>query len=420
MRRLHLALAVLFALSAAAPAHAGDQPEKHWVGTWAAAPQQPLSGTLANYREQTLRLIIHTSLGGPQARIRISNLFGTVPLRIGGAHIARRASGSDIDAGSDRSLTFGGNAGVTIPARSSVMSDPVELEVPALSDLAISLYLPGRSRASTTHILAMQTSYATAGDETASAHFPAAKTIDAWPFLTGVDIATSAHGAAIVAFGDSIVDGDGSTADADHRWPDMLAARLQHGTGASPETGVLNQGMIGNRLLRASPQQAGSPIGPGFGPAALDRFERDVMAQAGVRAVILRLGINDIGLPGSVAPAADRVTAPNMIAGYRRLIARARQNNVRIVGTTLSPFEQAQIAPGYYSARKEAVRQTVNAWIRGGGEFDAVVDFDQVLRDPKHPGRLRPGYDSGDHLHPNDAGYAAMADAIPLASIGLD
>ena len=177
---------------------------------------------------------------------------------------------------------------------------------------------------------------------------------------------------------------------------------------------MLNEGLIGNRLLRDSPDQPGSPVGRGFGPAGLDRFERDALQQPGVKSVIVRLGINDIGLPGAIAPAAERADAASLIAGYRKLIARARQQGVRIVGTTLSPFEHTTLAPGYYTPAKEAVRQAVNRWIRSSGEFDAVIDFDQVLRDPAHPARLLPGYDSGDHLHPNDAGYVAMADAVPF------
>ena len=412
-----LALATLATMGAGMPARAAVA-EAGWIGTWAAAPQPPLAGTLATYRNQTLRLIVHTSTGGTQVRVRISNLFGTTPLVIADAHIARRASGADIDPNNDRRLTFDGRPSVTVPARSVMVSDPVDLDIPALSDLAISLFLPKPTPATTTHFLAMQTSYvsAAAGDATAVAHFSAAKPIESWPFLAGVDVTATPGGSAIVAFGDSVVDGDGSSPDADRRWPDALAARLQHGAGTGPVTGVLNQGLIGNRLLRDSPHQAGSPVGRGFGPAGLDRFARDALAQPGVKSIIVRLGINDIGLPGSIAPAAERASAASLIAGYRQLIARARRKGVRIVGATLSPFEQTTIAPGYYTPAKEAVRQAVNRWIRSSGAFDAVVDFDQVLRDPTHPARLLPGYDSGDHLHPNDAGYAAMADAVPLTS----
>ena len=406
-----LALAALAAMGAGLPARAAI-PEAGWVGTWSAAPQPPLAGTLATYRHQTLRLIVHASTGGTQVRIRISNLFGTAPLVIADAHIARRTGGADIDPNSDRPLTFDGHPSVTVPARSIMVSDPVDLEIPALSQLAISLFLPKPTPAATTHFLAMQTSYVAAGDVTAVTHFPAAKQIESWPFLSGVDVVAAPGGSAIVAFGDSVVDGDGSSPDADRRWPDALAARLQRSAGTGPATGVLNEGLIGNRLLRDSPHQPGSPVGRGFGPAGLDRFERDALEQPGVKSVIVRLGINDIGLPGAIAPATERASAASLIAGYRQLIALARQKGVRIVGATLSPFERTTLAPGYYTPAKESVRQAVNRWIRTSGEFDGVVDFDQVLRDPTHPTRLLPGYDSGDHLHPNDAGYAAMADAV--------
>ena len=305
-----------------------------------------------------------------------------------------------------------------------VVSDAVELDVPALSDLAISLFLPKTTEATTLHILAMQTSYVSSdtGDCTADVKFPVATTIHSWPFLTGVDVAASAHGAAIVAFGSSLTDGDGSTLDANRRWPDVLAERLQKGADGKTEVGVLNQGIIGNRLLNDSPQQAGSPFGAALGQAGLARFERDVLAQAGVRYVVVGLGINDIAFPGSLTPLTERISAESMISGYRQLIRRAHQNGIRVIGTTNPPFENAflvlsETAPPvtFYSPEKEIVRQKVNDWIRSSGEFDDVLDFDVVLRDPSHPMRLLPIYDSGDHLHPNNAGYIAAGNAIPLA-----
>jgi hypothetical protein len=222
---------------------------KRWIGTWATAPQPFMPGSLQSFRNQSLRLIVHTSIGGAKVRIKISNTFGDRPLLIGGAHIARRTVAADIDPISDRTLMFHGRSSIRIAARSMVVSDPVELDVPALSDLTISLFLPKTTEATTLHILAMQTNYVSpeTGDSTADAKFPVAKTIRSWPFLTGVDVAAAAHGAAVVAFGSSLTDGDGSTLDTNRRWPDVLAERLQNGTDGKTGVAVLNQGIIGNR-----------------------------------------------------------------------------------------------------------------------------------------------------------------------------
>jgi lysophospholipase L1-like esterase len=397
---------------------------KRWIGTWATAPQPFMPGSLQSFRNQSLRLIVHTSIGGAKVRIKISNTFGDRPLLIGGAHIARRTVAADIDPISDRTLMFHGRSSIRVAARSMAVSDPVELDVPALSDLTISLFLPKTTEATTLHILAMQTNYVSpeTGDSTADAKFPVAKTIRSWPFLTGVDVAAAAHGAAVVAFGSSLTDGDGSTLDTNRRWPDVLAERLQNGTDGKTGVAVLNQGIIGNRLLTDSPREAGGPFGAALGQAGLVRFEHDVLAQAGVRYVIVGLGINDIVFPGSLTPITERITAESMIAGYRQLIRRAQQKGIRVIGTTNPPFEDAflvlsETAPPvtFYSPTKEIVRQKVNHWIRTSGEFDGVLDFDVVLRDPSHPTRLLPIYDSGDHLHPNNAGYIAAGNAIPLA-----
>jgi lysophospholipase L1-like esterase len=409
--------------SAASSSKAVPADGKRWIGTWAAAPQPCMPGSLQTFRNQSLRLIVHTSAGGTKVRIKISNTLGDHPLFIGGAHIARRTAGADIDPSSDRTLVFHGRSSTTIPARSMVVSDPVDLDVPALSDLAISLFLPKTTEATTLHILAMQTSYVSSekGDFTADVKFPVTKTIHSWPFLTGVDVVASARGAAVVAFGSSLTDGDGSTLDTNRRWPDVLAERLQKGGDGKTDVGVLNEGIIGNRLLNDSPRQAGSPFGAALGQAGLARFERDVLAQAGVRCVIVGLGINDIVFPGSLTPQTERMDAESVISGYRQLIRRAHQKGIRVIGTTNPPFEDAflelsETAPPvtFYSPEKEIVRQKVNDWILSSGEFDGVVDFDLVLRDPIHPTRLLPTYDSGDHLHPNNAGYIAAGNAIAL------
>lgn len=423
-RWFHVVLAIALVLFSLLPVVmcAGERRGENWIGTWAASAQPYIPGKIQSFSNQSLRLIVRTSAGGTKVRIKVSNTYGDHALLIGGAHIALRASGADIDPATDRVLKFRGLLSMSIPAGSMVVSDPVELNVPALSDLAVSLYFPETAAATTTHILALQTSYVAVenGDSTAKPKFPDAKPIHSWPFLTGVDVVASPRAAAIVAFGSSLTDGDGTTLDTNARWPNVLAERLQRGAAGKAEWSVLNEGIIGNRLLRDSPQ-AGTPFGGSLGQAGLTRFDRDVLSQAGVRYVIVGLGINDIAFPGSLTPANEAVSAESIISGYRQLIARAHRKKIRIIGTTNSPFEDAFLKTPhveFFTSEKEAVRKKVNSWILTSGEFDAVVDLDQVLRDPDHPTRLLPAYDSGDHLHPNDAGSAAEANAMPLALFG--
>jgi lysophospholipase L1-like esterase len=429
-RRGLLAAGLLAFAGLASPAFAqpgGDTPQ--WVATWGTAPAEaPASGQASIFKDQTVRLIVHTSIGGSAVRIRIANTFGALPLRIGEARIALRRDGATIAAGSDRALSFGGERAVTVAPGGVAVSDPVDLDVPARSDLAVSLHLPGSVQAATIHDAAFQRNYVSKpGNFTAATTFPTDRTITFWPFLTDVDV-DAPGAAAIVALGDSITDGSNTMADANHRWPDLLALRLQAARGplamvkggkgaerpggapAGPEVrlGIVNRGIAGNRLLRD----------PGewqlFGRAALERFDRDVLATAGVRHLVVFIGINDIGHPGTgTIPASEEPTPDELVAGYRRLIARAREKGIAIYGATLTPFEGTTF-PGYYTPAKEQVRQAVNHWIRSSGEFDGVIDFDRALRDPGRPSRLLPAYDSGDHLHPNDRGMQAMADAVPL------
>src|SRR6202030_2712345 len=278
---------------------------KQWIGTWATAPQPPEPGHVKSFRNQTLRLIVHISTGGTRVRIKISNTFGDHPLVIGSAHIARRTDVADIDPKSDRTLTFEGESSTTVAAGSMVVSDPVALEAPTLSDLAVSLFLPESTEVKTLHVLALQTSYVSqTGDATANAKFPVAEKLHTWPFLTGVDVEASTRGAAIVAFGSSLTDGDGTESDSNGRWPDVLAQQVQKSSGGKVELGVLNEGIIGNRLLNDSPMEAaGGRFGSVLGQAGLTRFDRDVLAQSGVKYVIVGLGINDIAMPGSLTPA---------------------------------------------------------------------------------------------------------------------
>jgi|SRR5215831_6031321 len=430
MRRvIKVATVSIFTLLAVSALAQGSKPggsnqdSQRWIGTWAAAPQSFMPGTLQTFRNQSLRLIVHTSAGGKKVRIRISNTYGDSPLLISIAHVARRTVGAEIEPSSDRQLMFQGHPSTTVPARSMVVSDPVELDVPALSDLSISLFFHETVEARTLHILAQQTSYVSeeTGDHTAEAKFAVAKKIHSWPFLTGVDVEASPRGFAIVAFGSSLTDGDGTTLDANRRWPDVLAERLENSADRKIEVGILNEGIIGNRLLKDSPQQAGSPFGGALGEAGLARFERDVLAQPGVKFVIVGLGINDILIPGSLTPATEKVTAESLISGYRQLITRAHQKRIRVIATTNPPAENSFLALSktgppitFYTQEKETVRQKVNNWMRSSKEFDAVVDFDAVLRDPSRLTQLLPAYDSGDHLHPNDAGCVAEGNAVPL------
>jgi lysophospholipase L1-like esterase len=341
---------------------------------------------------QTLRLVVHTSIGGDHARIRLSNEYGDRALVIGAAHLAVRDSGDAIAPATDRALTFGGRASVRMLPGAVVYSDPVALAVPALHDLAVSLYLADSSRLSTRHPLALQTSYVGRGNATASPSFAPDTTIAIWPYLVGVDVTNASAAGVIVAFGNSITDGALSTRDANARWPNVLAERLLH--SGEPPRGVVNAGISGGRVLTY-----------GAGPSALARFDRDVLAVPGVTHVIVLEGINDIG-----RSPVDGVTAEDLIFGYRQLIARAHDRGVTIIGATLTPAGPRR----NFAPPQETIRAAVNRWIRTSGEFDAVIDFDAVTRDPADPLRFLPAYDSGDHLHPGDAGYRAMGEAIDL------
>lgn len=412
-RRLLLGSAMLAAAIAlpATPVAAQHWDSGRWQGAWGTAPAgPPPDAGPQTFSNQTVRLVVRLNAGGNRVRIRLSNEMGTTPLIIGAAAIGLRAAGSDIAPGTTRALTFGGQAGVTIAPGAPALSDPVDLNLAPLSDVAVSLYLPGTVQASTLHGTALQTGYvSSSGDFTNTSAIKVERTIAAWPFLTAVDV--DAGGPAIVALGDSITDGTRSTVDANHRWTDVLARRLQstrdaHGEIRGADRGshnahlsVVNRGISGNRLLSNSPNLLA-------GRSAQERFDRDVLATSGVRHLVLLIGINDIGNSSAASP----VTANDLIAGYRQLIARARAQRIAVIGATLLPFEGA----AYYSREKEVLRQAVNAWIRSGDEFDAVIDFDRATRDPARPSRLLPAYDSGDHLHPGDLGYQAMGNAVPL------
>ena len=344
------------------------------------------------------------SLGGNQVRVVISNEYGTAPLVVGAAHVALSGEGAAIEAGSDRALTFSGNPSVTIPPGAPAISDPVELTVAPLTELAVSLYFPKVAPTSTMHWDGRQTAYIAAGDKTAEADIKPDATTLSRLFLSGILVDAPENARAIVTFGDSITDGDGSAADQNHRWPDLLAERLQAAGGAP--VAVLNEGISGARVLADR-----------MGVNALARFDEDVISHPRVDTVILMMGINDIGWPDSPLDSAPAPTAEEIIDGYEQLIARAHDHGLRIIGATLTPFEVAfkgTPLEGYYSADKEAKRVAVNEWIRTSGAFDGVIDFDKVVQDPANPSRMLPAFDKGDNLHPNDAGYKAMAESIDL------
>ena len=389
---------------------AGATAQTHWVPTWgtAAAPQLPDSAQMRTgglmFETQTVREIVHVSIGGSEVRVRLSNAFGKASVEIGAAHLALRAKDSAIAPGSDRTLTFSGNLSFTIPANAEVLSDPVKLEVPAGGDLAISLFLPKATTGAGIHYSSMQTNYVGSGDLVGAAAFSSSTPLHSWVFLEGVDVRAPEAASAVVAFGDSITDGARSTNDANRRWPDILAERLRARRG--PEIGVSNAGIGGNRILHDGTNVR-------FGVNALARFDRDVLALPGVKYIIVLEGINDIGHAGSSAPMSEDVTAEEIIAGMKQMIDRAHEKGIKIFGATMTPFEGTTIAD-YFSPGKEIKRKAVNEWIRTGKAFDGVVDFDKAIRDPQHPDRMLPVYDGGDRLHPGDAGYKAMAEAIDL------
>ena len=382
-----------------------------WVVAWGAspAPQLPDEAQMRTakllFDNQTIREIVHTSIASGAVRVRLSNAYGKQAVEIGAVHIALHGNGSSIAAGSDHALTFSGRASVWIAPNGQALSDPVKLAAPA-GDLVISIFLPHAASGAGIHYGAQQTAYIGSGDLTNAPEISQPATITSWVFLTGVD-ALAIEGATLVAFGDSITDGARSTMDANQRWPDILAERLRARRGGKP-IGVLDAGIGGNRVLF-------DPVGNvRFGVNALARFDRDVLAQPGVKYVIVLEGINDLGHPGSSAPLSETPSADDIIAGLKQMIERAHEHGLKIFGATLTPFEGTTFQ-GYFTPEKEAKRKAVNQWIRTGNAFDGVIDFEKAVRDPQHPDRMLPANDGGDHLHPGDAGYKAMAEAIDLS-----
>lgn len=386
--------------------------QTHWVATWATSPAPQLADDQMRsaklvFENQTIREIVHASLGSDTVRVRLSNAYGKQTVEIGAAHLALAGKESGIVAGSDRALTFSGRPTVAIPPDALVLSDPVKLIVPAGANLAVSLFLPKATAGGGIHYASQQNSYLGAGDVTGAASLPQPATVASWVFLTGVDVLAPAAAGAVVAFGDSITDGARSTLDANHRWPDILASRLLAQRGRK-QIAVVNAGIGGNRILHDPANNIR------FGVNALARFDRDVLAQPGVQYVILLEGINDLGHAGTSAPESETVSAEDIVAGMKQLIERAHEKGLKVFGATLTPFEGTAF-PGYFTPEKEVKRKAVNEWIRTGKAFDGVIDFEKALRDPAHPDRMLPAYDGGDRLHPGDAGYKAMGEAVNLA-----
>jgi lysophospholipase L1-like esterase len=373
----------------------------HWVGTWTTAPAPAESGAFNNH---TLRMNARVSIGGDRLRVRISNAYGSRPLLVGAAYVGLRDTGCGVIGDTNKKLTFGGDEAATIAAGAFVISDPVSLDLPPLADVAVSIYLPGDIPLSfgITGRYARQINYVSPpGNFASAAVMPVGSVTSDWFFFSGIDVLASPETGGVIALGDSLTDANISTIDAYCRWPDQLARRLHARSGGRP-MGVMNQGLGGNRILHDI-----------RGDSGLRRFDRDVVAQPGATHVIVMLGTND--LRNRWAKPEEEVTADQMIAGLRQLALRAQTAGIKIFGGTLLPFENETFLPGAWTPKREETRQAVNEWIREGGAFDAVIDFDRALRDPEHPTRMLPIYDCGDHLHPSDLGYNKMGDAIDLS-----
>jgi lysophospholipase L1-like esterase len=389
-----------FVLSSAA--FAAGPVANRWIGTWSAAPEaKHNSDDKLGKMDITYREIVHVSVGGPSVRVVLTNELGLEPLTISAGDIAISAGGSALEASTIRALRFAGKPSVTLPAGTMMVSDPVDLKVPALSDLAISLFIPTQTISQVSvHSYALQTNYLVAGNVAEAQIFDSPTNITSWPFIRTVEVETeSAAGDAIVALGDSITDGAASKTDMNGRWPDVLARHLQSNK-ALATMGVLNAAINGNRILH-----------DGDGQSALGRLDRDVLTQAGVKYLIVLEGINDIGHIVSASPSDPAETAQSLIYALDQIVIRAHTQGIKVIGATMTPFENCK----YASPDGEKMRQAINDWIRTTKDLDGVADFDKIIRDPTHPTRFLPAYDSGDHLHPNSDGLKAMGDGVDLS-----
>jgi lysophospholipase L1-like esterase len=410
--KIATALVLLVALSGMAH-HAHAQPgtpaQHKWVATWGASQQVPEPQNAIpseDLRDATVRQVFHLSLGGPSVRVHLSNAFGTEALHITSVHIAHTVSAASpaTDPATDKALTFAGSIDVTIPPGAEFVSDAADYPVAALSALAVTFHLELPPAQQTGHPGSRATTYYVHGDQVAAPTLPEPKRVDHWYQVSEIDVLAPPEAASVVALGDSITDGHGATTNGNDRWTDVLAARLQ-ASAATRTIGVSNQGIGGNHLLT-----------DGLGPNVLSRFDRDVLAPAGVHWLIVFEGVNDLGglaRNGEVTPSEHKAMVQRVVAAYQQIIVRAHAHGLRVFGATITPYTDSNYYhPGPLS---EADRQAVNEWIRAAGHFDAVIDFDHVLADPQHPEHLLPAFDCGDHLHPSPAGYKAMGDAISLS-----
>jgi lysophospholipase L1-like esterase len=409
-RRSAYGFCLTLLLAVSIDAHAAQ-----WITTWGAAPEPPTAAAgrfpaTPSFANQTIREVVRISAGGARLRIRLTNEYGTKMLSIGAVRVALAdASGAPLE-GTDRAVLFAGQPSASIPAGAPLVSDPIDLPVKPLATLSISVYLPDDTGPCTCHAVGVQTAYVSApGDFTAQTFTPA-HTLQARAFLSGIDVEQTGRARSIVVLGDSISDGVGSTPNADHRWPDLLAQRLAARSG-HVAFGVVNMGISGNRILN-----------DGAGQSALARFDRDVLSVPGVSYVVVFEGVNDLGISfghfeGPLAAYFKRLASPRkataeaIIAGYRQIIARAHEKGIKVLGATITPYGGA----AYYSPEGEAQREAINRWIRTGGAFDGVLDFDAAWRDPQDPTRIATPLQAGDHLHGSDAGYEALARSIDLS-----
>lgn len=405
---LRLAAAAALALLLHTPARGAQAQPSTWVATWAASQQLVEVRNLPPapaFTDTTIRQLVRVSIGGRQIRVRFSNAFGNAALTLQAARIARpvKVGASDIDTGSDRALTFGGRSSVVIPIGAMVVSDVLDFELAPLADVAVTIHVRGAPADVTGHPGSRTTSFFQAGEALSAASLPSAVRVERWYFLSGIDVAAGPDAGAVAVLGDSITDGRGSTTDGHNRWTDILARRLL-ANEATRQVAVLNHGLGGNRLLSA-----------GLGPNALSRVERDVIAQPGVKWLVILEGINDIGArPEDRRQGRAPATAADLIFAMSQIIDRVKTHGIRVYGATIMPFGGITDLD-YFTPEGEADRQAVNEWIRTSGRFDAVIDFDALTRDPAEPSRLSTAVDGGDHLHPSAAGYRVMGDAVDLS-----
>lgn len=413
LRQIILICAAVAAGSATGGFGAQGAEKEAWITTWAATPAPRWSDDLPApfgvpevLENQTVRQVARISVGGNTVRVVLSNAFGAKPLTIGAGSVGIAGKDGDVDQATLKPLTWGGKSSVVVPPGAPILSDPVALPAEALSEISVSIFLPKKTALSSVHWDGVQTAYISGpGNFTNDATFKADSTLKSRLFLSDIWVDAAPESQAIVFFGDSITDGNCSTPDANNRWPDLVAKRLQE---TARKVAVVNEAFSGNRVLT-----------DGMGVNALARFDSDILSHPKVSTVVVMMGINDIGWPGenAITPDDKEPTAEDIISGYKQLIDRAHAHGIRIVGATLTPFAdtfKGLPTEGYYTPEKEKIRVAVNEWIRAGGGFDGVIDFDKVMEDPAKPGYLRDEYDCGDNLHPNDAGYKAMADAVDL------